>query len=206
MKKNIKLEKSKITLREALIQLLSERDFSKITINDICQQANVGRSTFYNHYKDKITLLEDVVSFYSRIANDTTYAAFVTEDHLNLHSNLLRDYHTIVEYHQIIQALYSVHLPNADFEGDVRAMLARKYKLLLDSNPAQNCIPEALAVELYTANALLVTKYIAYHADTANIEQLADFMFSIYQTILSPIESPAKAELSTDKEETIEIK
>ena len=37
---------------------LSERSFNDITVNDICQRAMVHRTTFYKHYPDKYTLLE----------------------------------------------------------------------------------------------------------------------------------------------------
>lgn len=188
MKKDIRVEKSRMLLRQAILQLLLEKEINHITINDICERGQVGRSTFYNHYTDKNDLLEDTVAFYSQIANNTTYSAFVTDDQLDLHANLIRDYQTTIQYSSIIQALLSFHLPNADFEANVREMLCRKYKVLLENTPIKNCMPEELAAELYTANALVVTKYIAYHADTADIEQLADFMFGIYQTILSPIQ------------------
>lgn len=194
MKKDIRAEKSRILLRQALLQLLLKKEIHKITVNNICEEAQVGRSTFYNHYGDKTDLLEDTVAFYSKIANQTTYSAFVTDDHLDLHANLLRVYQTTIQYSNIIQALLSVHLPNADFETNVREMLSRKYKVLLENTPIKNCMPEDLATELYTANALTVTKYIAYHTDTVDIEQLADCMFGIYQTILAPVES-----VDTDK-------
>ena len=36
---------------EALIALLSEKDFEFITVKDICKMAEVNRSTFYLHYE-----------------------------------------------------------------------------------------------------------------------------------------------------------
>lgn len=187
MKKDIRAEKSRILLRQALLQLLLEKDIDKITVHNICECAQIGRSTFYNHYDDKMNLLEDTVSFYSQIANNTTYGAFIKDDNLDLHANLMRDYQTTIQYAKVIQALLSVHLPNADFETNVREILSQKYKVLLENTPIKNSMPEDLATELYTANALAVTKYIVYHAETADIKLLADFMFGIYQTFLAPV-------------------
>lgn len=42
----------------ALYQLLETTDFKKITINDICHQASISRSTFYKLFKDKYDILE----------------------------------------------------------------------------------------------------------------------------------------------------
>lgn len=44
-------------LWDALIVLMSERDFESVTVTDICERAMVHRTTFYKHYEDKYGLL-----------------------------------------------------------------------------------------------------------------------------------------------------
>jgi AcrR family transcriptional regulator len=44
-------------LGEALIALLLEKRYEDITVQDILERANIGRSTFYEHYWDKEDLL-----------------------------------------------------------------------------------------------------------------------------------------------------
>ena len=39
------------------MELITEKDYNSITVNDIIHRANVGRSTFYAHYHDKDDLL-----------------------------------------------------------------------------------------------------------------------------------------------------
>ena len=186
MKKKIKIEKSRILLKQALLHLLLEKSYSSISIQELCEEAKVGRSTFYNHYHDKHDLLESTVAYYSRIAQETTLTAFLTDDNMDLQSNLIRDYETTAKYSHVIQALMKVHLPNADFEANVRQILHEKYQVLLANSEGTSIIPEDLAVDLYAANALTVTKYIAYHPDTANIEDLANFMVHIYTRLFKP--------------------
>ena len=45
------------SLHHALIRLILERDYDDITVGDIADAANVGRSTFYAHFTDKDDLL-----------------------------------------------------------------------------------------------------------------------------------------------------
>ena len=45
--------RTKATLQHALNSLVRKKDYEAITIKDICDAANVGRSTFYAHYTSK---------------------------------------------------------------------------------------------------------------------------------------------------------
>lgn len=46
---------------KALLELLAEKDFTYITIKEICQKAGVHRSTFYLHYENLGDLLTESV-------------------------------------------------------------------------------------------------------------------------------------------------
>ncbi len=50
-------QRTRQTLSSALIALIQEKRYEVITVQDICDRANVGRSTFYTHYQDKDDLL-----------------------------------------------------------------------------------------------------------------------------------------------------
>ena len=44
-------------LRDALMTLILEKGYEAVTVQDITDKANLGRATFYLHYKDKEALL-----------------------------------------------------------------------------------------------------------------------------------------------------
>jgi AcrR family transcriptional regulator len=50
--------RTRTTLYDALVEFIRERDYDSIRIQDILQRANIGRSTFYAHFKSKDELLE----------------------------------------------------------------------------------------------------------------------------------------------------
>jgi AcrR family transcriptional regulator len=47
------------SIDQALLSLLREHPFQKITIEMICTAAMVNRSTFYKYYADKYALLDN---------------------------------------------------------------------------------------------------------------------------------------------------
>jgi len=51
-----RVARTRAQLQHALIELIPERGFAAITVDDVCKRANVGRSTFYTHYEDKEAL------------------------------------------------------------------------------------------------------------------------------------------------------
>lgn len=57
MKEDLRVIKTKKALSEAFIELLSEKHFEEITINELCDRAEIRRATFYKHYTDKFHFL-----------------------------------------------------------------------------------------------------------------------------------------------------
>lgn len=57
MKQDLRVIKTKLALRHAMIDLLAKKPFRKITISDITQAAMTSRATFYAHFVDKYDLL-----------------------------------------------------------------------------------------------------------------------------------------------------
>ena len=51
------MRRTRRVLHEALVTLILERGWDAVSVRDVCEKADVGRSTFYVHFADKETLL-----------------------------------------------------------------------------------------------------------------------------------------------------
>lgn len=56
-----RVRRTRRMLQEALASLLKEKDFESISIGDIAEKSTVNRATFYDHYPDKVALLQCLV-------------------------------------------------------------------------------------------------------------------------------------------------
>jgi len=56
-----RVQKTRKLLQDALIELVAEKSYESVSIREILERANVGRSTFYAHFQDKDQLLHSIL-------------------------------------------------------------------------------------------------------------------------------------------------
>ena len=57
-KANEQYKNNEKTILDVFTKLLEEKDIQKITVKEICEDAHINRSTFYNHFEDVYGVLE----------------------------------------------------------------------------------------------------------------------------------------------------
>lgn len=123
-------------IRETFIALLKKKSVEKISVGELCEQADINRSTFYRHYADVYALLDEISEEYFRLL----FADMIRQDD---HSGSFAD----VGYRLILKAC-SITEENREM-----------YLTLLDRQPAarfQQRLHDA-AVEQFLQNE----KYIS---------------------------------------------
>ena len=63
------------TIKETFLELLKQKNFTKITVTEICKISEINRGTFYLHYYDIHDVLEDIL-------NDIAQDMKTTVEHL----------------------------------------------------------------------------------------------------------------------------
>jgi AcrR family transcriptional regulator len=68
-KEDQRVRRTRDRLGDALVELLVQKPFDDITVQDVLERAGVSRSTFYTHYRDKNDLfLSDAEDFFEGMA------------------------------------------------------------------------------------------------------------------------------------------
>lgn len=94
-----RVRRTRAALQQALIELLPRKPYEQITVENICEVANVGRSTFYGHYRSKEDLKRGAIDDHlgdelaerrrsSMAASPTLIILEHVRDHRRLHRSM----------------------------------------------------------------------------------------------------------------------
>ena len=79
-----RIKRTRLLLEGAFSDLLHEKDFQSISVQDITERAGINRATFYAHFSDKYALFEFKIrqEFRAEIEKRTLNACHYSEDNL----------------------------------------------------------------------------------------------------------------------------
>ena len=79
-----RIKRTRLLLEGAFSELLHEKDFNSISVQDITERAGINRATFYAHFPDKYALFEFKIrqEFRAEIEKRTLNACHFSEDNL----------------------------------------------------------------------------------------------------------------------------
>ena len=187
-KEDKRVIKTKRDLRKALAELLKKKNYAKVTVCDICEEAQINRMTFYKHYMDKDDLLNDVFSFeriYSvdieKLMNSEAKCQDIIDCVLPLVKQIASE---CVDKKEVIKALYkdeSNVIVDVVYKA-IRRIAEEIFKAYLIKHKCK--YDSELICEFLTGGATKV--FLSYAATKENYEKdkLASDMASVFEIIL----------------------
>ena len=154
-------------IRQALITLLKNKPFEKITVQDILDETPVTRSTFYKHYHDKYEIVENMQEDF--LATQTELSKEIHESptqSLVSHNKLLRD------NRELMDTLLKVHTEKVDLQSHF-VNYSESYYLEHSNNP-----DKYMQAKVY---AQMITAFtIADHApEHASLDYMRNTIISV---------------------------
>lgn len=119
---NRKTRYTKTVLRDSLIELMKEKPVSKITIKELCENADINRTTFYAHYTDQYDLLQNIEEETLSWCKDMIVNFSTRSDKVEMLKNLENIFNYIFENKNHIQVLMSEQ-GDIDFQKKLITMI-----------------------------------------------------------------------------------
>lgn len=135
-----RIEKTKKSIYNAFIELRSKKPLEKLTVKELCEAAQINKSTFYTHYKDVYDLSDQIESeIVSSVINNIENADIFFEDPNRFTEQLFLGYnsmHTLIS--TVFSGIRSEQLPKKIVEK-LKQILFTKYPELIN-DPEKNII------------------------------------------------------------------
>ena len=170
----------------ATVNLLKEKEYSKITNSDIIREAKISRSTFYIYFKNKDQIL-------THICDDIFNHVFSNHLIKEKHHDFSKDskdhliemithsfYHFLEDKELILPILNSG--ASSIFLGQLRKRLKPLIISLRDKKLiGNNNIPEDLAIHQYINGYTALLQYYLRHASDIKPEDITEYYFTFYK-------------------------
>lgn len=147
-----RIVRTRTALYAALVALIRERDYDNIRLEDILQRANVGRSTFYTHFRSKDDLLarslEQLRAELTSALEESSEAGFGAVSRALFHH---------IDRHRDIGASLAGRAATAILRQAIAGNFAQVIRTMLPPRPSP--IPRELAINHVSATFLCVLEW-----------------------------------------------
>ncbi len=146
-----RIQRTRPLLQEALFHLIIERGYERITIADITERANLGRTTFYLHYRDKEDLLqESIKALLHDLHLDVELA---TEEPCTYHMVSIRIFQHVARRQQLYQAMLKEAGPTRALEDVMRTYFTELCQRFLQGDRLKLGNPSVVSSEIIAVHA-----------------------------------------------------
>lgn len=170
--------KTRKAIYQAFLDLLNDKGYEAITVQDIIDLADVGRSTFYAHYESKESLL-------NQLCQELFHHFFEAHPTIDTRSYLAHLLSHFRKNQDRIASLllsnnpYFIRMLRAELEHDVYPMIARSYL------PKAEQVPESYRKHFVTSHFIASVSWWLSQRDPISETELVDYFLVMLGAPLS---------------------
>ena len=175
--KDRRVQKTQALLRKALVSLMHEKPYDAIAVTEILERADVGRSTFYTHFRDKDELLTSGIHDMLRSVQSAAPPSLAKGP-----ERVIRFSRAIFEYHREHRRAGNARM-GARGRAIIHEHLRRVLSELIADDVRKECkvrrkpagrIPPDLLVQYVASTFILVLNWWAESRDPLPAEEVND--------------------------------
>lgn len=182
-------QKTRKSIFNAFGQLLARKNYSRITVQEIIDEANIGRSTFYAHFETKDELLRELCTelfrhvFSEEIMHETTHNfTFSRDDNRAIITHIL--YHLRDNRENVLSIMSSE-------SGDIFLQYFREYlNSTIINRMVENVdmnalgIPKELLINHISGTFISIIQWWIKEGVRKTPEELAEYFFKLIVPVL----------------------
>lgn len=175
-----RIKYTKMFLKESMIKLLKEKPLSKITVTELCKEAEINRSTYYNHYLDPYDQIEKLETEFicdlKKYMQENFYGA--------TQNDLMKITVSMCEYYYKNRELYMV-LNGGEMRGEFEKRLLEILKdvaifnLETENLHYKKETGEFAIAFVMSGSNIVIYKWLSEKAEEFTPKQMAKYLFDI---------------------------
>ena len=162
-KEDLRIIKTKKALYDALLYLIKRNNFENIKVFDICNKANINRSTFYDHFSDKYELLNN---FFNDIQNDFVLNNYDIDKFNNIKEYFLKIVKELLKHFKINFDIYSsiIKYDNFNVSFDILTKtISNNFDYIITKLNYHDDIPRDIVISYYVPAIISVCKEFLFY-------------------------------------------
>lgn len=175
MRQNRKIKYTQMVLKNSLIELMKEKPISKITIKELCEKADINRTTFYAHYTDQNHLLHEIQADVLLSVNKVVGSIHSSMDKSSIVQIIQGFLQYIADDNNHIQILLSER-GDIDFQKELFTMIYRECELMASTTPSSTT--EFYSVFVLNGSVGLIQHWLKSGL-TKSAKEMAEIIFNM---------------------------
>jgi AcrR family transcriptional regulator len=176
-----RVRRTRRLLREALLELVAEKGYDRVTVQDVIDRADLSRATFYAHFRDKDDLLLSGLDELEEGLREAM-AGFVAEGQA-ASERALGSVQALLEHVAAHRWLYrgsvggrAEALVTRQLRGRLTAVARQHYQEMVDSNRWTPPVPLAMSAEFVIGGFLGVMWWWLEQDDPLPAERVVELL------------------------------
>lgn len=174
-----RIEKSRQAIMDAFTKLMLEKDFEKITINEIAELANVNRGTVYSHYIDIFDLLNQCIENHiNKLFENCQSKGNATN--ISCKDSLGRTF-TYLEKHALFYSKMLTSKSATTFRNRLHALMVKSVEEQLALSGLTKDVNQEIMVQYFASATIGVIEWWVTHSMPYPAEYMAEQLLSLME-------------------------
>ena len=179
---DVRVRRTRTLLRAALVELIEDRGFDRITVGELTSRAMISRAAFYRNYRDKYDLVEQI---FDEAMAEMTDTEDDTRSPGQRWAGFLRHIDT---YHRLYRALLGRN-GSPWFADRMRNALAAMSTAHLPGRTADDLVPSIVSA-IFVQSIVWWLEHDRPYPPDRMAEQSSDLIRAVFETNLTVPDRP----------------